>query len=242
MTRLNQVVALELGAKLDAENAVKQAKSKAVLREQMSGITRNYEPRDEEGDRLPPESTHVQITVESILEELRAPVSRLFDLVATKETANRDAVADVVVGQDHVLVDVPVTVLLFLERQLKELRDLVSGLPVLDPSEVWDRHEPGVFRTRERTTARSTKLPRVIEMAPATKEHPAQVTMVQDDKLVGDWTTVKFSGAMDPEGKAAVLERIRKLSKAVVQAREEANSRQVEDVPMGERVLSYLFD
>lgn len=240
MTRLNQVVALELGAKADAETAVKQAKNKLALKDQMAGVTRNYQPRQEDGDTLPSEGTLVQLSAASILHEFRGPTARLFDLVATKETANRDAVADVVADDLH-LTDVPVTVLLFLERQLKELRDLVSGLPVLDPSEKWDRHEPGVFRTGERMTARTVKTPRVVSLAKATEQHAEQVTVVQDDKIVGDWATVKFSGAMRQEDKAATLERIRKLSKAVVQAREEANSRQIEDLPMGDLVLEYVF-
>jgi len=241
MTRLNQVVALEAGAKGEAVRALETTKGKAKLDTLLAGISRTYQPRDEEGDRLPPESTQVQVTVAQMLADLRPPLQRLYDLTATKERANMGATAGVIVDGQAVLTDVPIVVLLFLERQLGELRAVVQALPVLDPAEQWSESEPGVFHARERLTARTVKLPRAFVRYEATKEHPAQVDVVNDDKVVGDWTTIKFSGAMRAADKAAILERIRKLTAAVLTAREEANSVSVTDEELGAPVLAYLF-
>lgn len=241
MTRLNQVVALELGVKQEADKALETAKHKSALLPQMAGISRVYTPKDDEGDRLPPESTKVQIDVASIIEELRAPTARLFDLVLTKEAMNQETAANVVVDGQTLLENVPVTVLLFLERQLALLKTFVQGLPVLDPAESWTGDEPGIYRTPPRSTVRTVKLPKAFIRYEATKEHPAQVDAYTEDKVVGDWETIKFSGAIRASDKIAILDRIRKVTQAVLQAREEANSVVVRDAKMGEDVLEFIF-
>lgn len=241
MTRLNQIVALELGVKQEAEKAREAARNKSSLLPQMAGIARTYTPKDDDGDSLPPESTRVQISVAQIIGELGPSLERLFDLVATKETANRSAVADVVVDGVTLARDVPVTVLLFLERQLGELKGFVSLLPVLEAAETWQEDEPGIYRTPPRHTVRTVKLPKAFVKYEATKEHPAQVDAYTEDKLVGQWETVKFSGAIDVRDKLAILDRIRKVTAAVLQAREHANSIEITDVKLGEDVLGYVF-
>lgn len=241
MTRLNQVVALEVGVKQEAEKAVETAKHKSALLPQMAGIARQYQPRDEDGERLPPESTKVQVTVADIIDEVSKPLTRLFNLVLTKEAANRETAADVVVDGTTLLSNIPVTVLLFLERQLDVLKGIVSGFPVLDPAEDWAEHEAGVYRTPARQTTRTNKVQRPLVAYEATKEHPAQVTLVSDDKVVGDWETIKYSGAILASEKLAILDRIRKVKSAVLVAREEANSLAVRDLDMGEDVLEFIF-
>jgi hypothetical protein len=241
MTRLNQVVALEVGVKQEAEKALETAKHKSALLPQMAGISRSYRPREDEGDTLPPESTQVQIDVASIIKEMTPATIRLFDLVLTKESMNRETAADVVVDGTTLLENMPVTVLLFLERQLALLKTFVAGLPVLDPAESWTEDEPGVYRTPPRSTVRTVKLPKAFVRYEATKEHPAQVDAYTEDKVMGDWETVKFSGAIRVQDKSAILDRIRRVTQAVLQAREEANSIGVRDAKMGEDVLEFIF-
>jgi hypothetical protein len=83
----------------------------------LSGISRVYQPKDEEGEQLPPESTKVQAKTEEILRDMAATITRLFDVTATKDWANCRATADVTVDGQTLLRDVPVTYLLFLEKQ-----------------------------------------------------------------------------------------------------------------------------
>ena len=65
--------------------------------------------------------------------------------------------------------------------------------------------------------------------------------MYMEDVTVGVWTTVKYSGAIPAAEKNAMLERVRKLQVAVKEAREEANSIEVEKKKIGDNVLGYIF-
>jgi hypothetical protein len=78
-------------------------------------------------------------------------------------------------------------------------------------------------------------------MSEATKEHPAQVQVYMEDVPVGDWTTVKFSGALPATRVREILGRVTALQEAVKFAREEANGAEVADQRAGEAVFRYLF-
>jgi hypothetical protein len=98
MTRLSQIIAVEKGVKTDAERKRKEAGAELGTPVRLSGISRTYQPRDEEGDQLPPESTRVQVQTSDVLSGLAASLTRLFDVTLTKDHANCSARADVVVG------------------------------------------------------------------------------------------------------------------------------------------------
>ena len=75
----------------------------------------------------------------------------------------------------------------------------------------------------------------------AKKEHPAQVEMYFEDVTVGTWTTTKYSAAIPAAERNQMLERVRKLADAVKEAREEANSREVDKKKIGDTIVQYLF-
>jgi hypothetical protein len=241
-TQLNQIVALEKGVKSRAHadfTAAHQQLQKASL---LSGISRTYKPKDEEGEQLPPESTRVQVRTTDVLAEVQRVLTRLFDVTLTKDVANGLAKAPIVVDGQTIAADVPVTYLLFLEKQLTDLLTFVNKLPVLDAAETWSYDEAtDAYATAPSQTTRSKKVPRNHVKAEATEKHPAQVEMYFEDVLVGYWTTVKFSGAL-PQARVNELKtRVVKLSEAVKVAREAANSTPVTDQTIGERVFGYLF-
>jgi hypothetical protein len=236
MTRLCQVVALEAGIRNKASQLTEDYKS--LQREQpVSGLSRIYEPVAEDGERLPPESTRVQLTVEGVIASAEAALTRLWDITATRDWANCEAKADV-----HV-PDVPVTYLLFLAKQIKDLRAVIAKMPVHGAADVWvPADAPGVWRTDPPVvTNRTRKVPRNHVKAEATDRHPAQVDVYFEDVTVGRWTAVKFTGAISEKRQAALLARCDRLAEAVSNAREEANSMLVRDVRTGEQVLGWLF-
>lgn len=241
-TKLNQILAIEKTAKTDGERlltGVHHALQKATL---LSGISRTYKPKDDEGEQLPPESTRVQVTVEKALADVQTALTRMWDVAATKDFTNCRARADIVVDGRVLVANVPVTHLLYLEKQLLGMLTFVRKLPVLDPSETWTRDEAtDAWRTTATQTVRSKKVPRNHVKAPATDKHPAQVEMYFEDVLVGYWTTVKFSGAAPAARINQLAERVTKLAAAVKMAREHANSVEVEDVHVGEPIFDYLF-
>ncbi|WP_165985599.1 hypothetical protein [Streptomyces sp. YIM 98790] len=242
MAKLNQIIAVEKGVKSKVQQdlaAVQHGLTKPGL---LAGISRTYQPRDEEGEQLPPESTRVQVKAEEVLRETARTLTRLFDVTATKDWANCTARADVTVDGRTLLADVPVAYLLFLEKQLAELGGFLRRLPVLDAAESWSM-DPSTdcWKTDPVRTVRTRKVPRNHVKAEATENHPAQVDVYHEDIAVGYWTTVKFSGALPARRVNELLERTEKLQQAVKFAREEANGTEVTDQRAGDPVFGYLF-
>lgn len=245
MTKLNQLLAIEQGARTAAISALKRAYQDLQKPSLLSGLSRKYEPLDDadEGEQLPPERTLVQLTVPKALASVRQPLSRLFDVTFERDGTNTQARADVKVGDDVILADVPVTYLLWLEKQLQDLHTLVSKLPRLDPSEEWEWDDTtGTYRTPETSTRRTKKVKRNHILYHATDKHPAQVQAYDEDVPEGFWKTVKFSGAIPATEAEAMLRRVRQLQDAVKQAREQANMTDVQDGRgTGDLILSYVF-
>ncbi|MGW5820598.1 DUF7873 family protein [Streptomyces noursei] len=241
-TRLSQVVAVEKTRKTEAYGALTAAHHQVQKSPLLAGISRNYRPRDEEGEQLPAESTRVQLRADDAISQALAGLMPFYDVTATKDWANCEARADIRIGDQVLLSQVPVTYLLFLEKQLNSLHTFVDKLPVLDPSEQWQWDEQaGVWRTAAYETVRSKKVPRNHVKAPATDRHPAQVEVYFEDVPVGTWTTVKFSGAMPATRRQELLSRLQVVRDAVKYAREEANSAEVQNQRPGATLLNYLF-
>lgn len=242
MGKLNQVIAVVAPKKKQAVDALTEVYHKIQKPELFGGITKTYTPKDEEGDRLPSESKNVQAKVRQLLEDVRGPLTSMLDITATQDWSNCEAKADVKVNGTVLLQQVPVTYLLFLEKQLNDLKTFVGKLPVLDPAENWQfDSNANCYATLPSETTRTKKVPRPFIKYEATKEHPAQVEVVHDDILVGYWKTTKFSGAIPAKDRDEMLERVRGLQEAVVTAREEANSREVEPTKVGSALLDYVF-
>lgn len=242
MTKLNQIVAVEKGEK--ARILAKETNSHREVQKTplLSGISRTYQPKDDDGDQLPAERTKVQINAEEVLDDLGKSLTGLFDITLTKEVANTKANADVVVGNKTLLKGVPVTYLLFLEKQLINLRTFVTKLPVLDPSETWSKDaNTGAWATEPSQTVKTKKIPKNWEKSPATDRHPAQVEIFHEDVIQGTWTTVKFSGALPQTRVAELTERVDSLIRAVKFAREEANNTEVDDAKAAKAVFDYLL-
>jgi hypothetical protein len=240
--RLNQIVAIEKSIKSRSFQELTDAHHALQKPALLSGIARTYRPKDEEGEQLPPESTKVQIKANEIIRQTAEILTRLFDVTATKDWANCNARADVIVDGKTLVAQVPITHLLFLEKQLVDLLTFIRKLPVLDASETWT-FDPSAdtYATEPVQTVRTKKIPRNHVKAEATEKHPAQVEVYYEDVAVGYWRTVKFSGALSAQRVNELLTRVEKLQQAVKFAREEANNLQVDDQKVGEAVLGYLF-
>lgn len=242
-TKLNQLVAIEKGVKNQTtriETDLYQSLEKKPL---FTGLSRTYKPKDEEdGDQLPPEQAIVQLKTNGILKQLTVALTRLIDVIATKDTANTFAVADVTVDGLTIAADVPVTTLLFLEKEIEKLAAFVGRLPVLDPAQQWE-YDPniGAYSSEPIQTVRTKKVPKNHEVAPATKEHPAQVQVFTEDVVVGYWTKRDFSGALRADDIAGIKSRLDQLRTAVKFAREEANGIDVTDIQYGAAILNFLF-
>ncbi len=241
--RLNQIVAIEKGVKTRAQKELTDAHQDLQKNALLSGISRTYKPLDDAGERFPAESTRVQKRADEVIKHVREILVDLFDVTAQRDTTNCVAKADVVVDGKTLAKDVPATYLLWLEKQLVDLKTFVEKLPTLDPSEEWAANDAqACYATPPTQTHKTKKIPRNHVKAEATEKHPAQVEVFMEDVVVGYWTTVKFSGALPARQVNEMLERVEKLQRAVKFAREEANTHEALPVRFGDALLGYLFD
>lgn len=242
MTQLHEIIAIEKGAKSITERDITQQYHFLQKDALFGGISKTYDPKDEDGDKLPSEGTKVQLNVESILTNVAAALTRLFDVTLTKEAANTEARADVEIDGVPLAIDVPVTYLLSLEKELVHLRTIVAKLPLLDPAENWSHDgTSGVWVSDEKVTTRTNKVPRPFVLYAATDKHPAQVEKVHEDKLVGYWTTKTFSGRVPQERRDLLVKRVDKLIDAVRTARQRANTIVVTSRHIGADIFDYLL-
>lgn len=245
MTKLNQIIAIENGEKARANKASAPLFHTLKAEAQFAGLTRTYEPLDEQGEQLPEESARVKAIVNEVIADFVKHNTRLLDVSATKDRTNQGATADVVVNDRTIITAAPVTFLLPFEKFLaQEVRGLVETIPVLDPAQDWEpsgSEREGIYETPTIRRHRTKKVNKVLELSPATDKHPAQVTLVAEDVLAGYWNEKKFSGAVPASRKAELVERVENLIAAVKFAREQANDTQVIDLKVGESVFGYLF-
>ena len=242
MPKLNQIIAITTGKKSQAHKSITDAYQGLQKTSLLEGISRTYKPKDDEGEPLPPEKKLVQLRVRDAIQNVTLALNELFDIVATQDYANCLAKADVIVDGVAIVKAVPVTTLLFIEKQLVDMHTFIEKLPTLDPGEVWTYSaDVDYYASEPYQTTKTKKVMKNHVKAEATKEHPAQVETYTEDVVVGNWTTVKFSGSIPAKERNEMLERVRKLQEAVKSAREEANSMEVEQKKIGAAVLQYVF-
>lgn len=242
--KLNQILAVEKGIKVRTYSEITQIDKEMQKAALVSGIQRVYQPlADNDTEQLPPESTLVQVRVDQAIKRVIDLTAEHWDVTATKEWANTQASADIAIGDRVLVASAPVTYMLFLEKQLTDLRTMISRMPILDPAFAWHPDAASnAFATEVVQTHRTKKEPKVIIKYEATQHHPAQTELVTEDRIVGFWNTTKFSGAIPLEQRDAMMDRVDQLIKAVKLAREEANAIEVDNKDVAEPILNFLFN
>jgi len=241
-TKLHVLLALAKGVKTRTHNAKTALHRNSQVVSIYEGRTRRYSPNDDAGEQLPDEDQRVQTDASEVLAELRRLLVERWDMEATVVNSNRNAVADLIVDGVTLASDVPSTVLLYLEDELEDLYTFVAKLPTLDPSVTWTRDENrGTYVGSPQETLKTKKIRRGVVLYEATDKHPAQVDRVDEDVVVGRWTTVRLSGALPVDEKRAYLMRVVKLRDAVKEARQRANEATVVDLKVADSLLSYVL-
>ena len=246
-TYLHQLIAVQRG--VDDEVAKTLGSVRHLLavegdQDPKTGLSRVYQAKEEGGDELPAQSRRVQITAAELTGRAVTALDRLFNLKFTREEGNCNARADVIVDGVTLLTGVPVGYLMFLEAQVDQIVGMIDQIPTLNPADEWTDTAPGlregVWASAPRKTAVTKRMPQVQVMYDATKEHPAQVRPYETEVTVGWWTTVKYSGQMDPKVQQDMRARAIKVKDAVRKAREQANRLEVTD-RQATPLLNYIF-
>lgn len=245
-TKLHQITALLKGIKSRVYSEVTTLHKEAQKADQFNGFTKTFRPRAEDGENFPPESKRVVLVGADVLRKLAKLQTEVFDHVAAQETANMQAKADVVVDGQVLVANTPVTYLLFLEKQLLDVRTFVEKMPTLDENRDWTPDPNSkLFRSETLTTHRTKKVQRAIVKYDAVIKDgvgiPAQTEMISEDVIVGWWDTTSLSGALPVPRKEEILERLDKLIKAVKVAREDANDQEAPIIKVGDTIFGYLF-
>lgn len=240
---LNQIIAVEKTAKNTTHDRITELHR--LKPETFVGLSRIYTPKDEDGDQLPEENKIVQNRVPDVLNEAVTTWSNLLDVILTKEAGNQVAVGQLLVD-DLDFGKFPVSFLLSLEKTLEDVRTFVDRLPTLDPTEVWEFNaQSQLYMSKPTHTHRTQKTETYIVVEGSglpDKGIPPETKLVTRDELVGLWTNKKLSGGISYEDKRACLSRIAALRTAVKFAREKANSVEVEQLKVGEKLFNYIFN
>ena len=183
-------------------------------------------------------------TVPKKLKYLTGAFTRYWDVKANKEIANQLAQADVEIDGQTIFTNLPVSFLLGMEEELKQLRKVYDAIPTLQPGVEWkhdDLDEKGVYTTayplQKNKTEKTTKHHVTY---PATKEFPAQVAEWTDDIPIGQWSTVSKSGMMSPLEKSLLLGRLDKVIRAFKKARQRANMQETGKYPVGKAIFDFV--
>ncbi len=241
-TKLNQIIAL-VGGRKTAIQKMMTTIHHGWKADRVSGLTRTYQPKNDDGERFPNENKPLQVRVKDELDRIQYEIKSFWDLVATQERSNAEARGDIEISETVLVPAVPVSVLLFLEKQLTDLATLVSNVPTLPTDKVWKLDEGNrCYVAEAEQTVKTRKEQEPLVLYPATPEHPAQTQLITTDKTIGYWNAVHVSGAIPASYQHEVLRRIEALKDAVKCAREQANNIDAIQENIGEKLLSYIFN
>lgn len=191
----------------------------------------------------------LQSTVRMELDWISTHLGKSIDASYQVAEANMTARADVVLEDDDgtvLLTGVPATALLELEKTVAKITALINTIPTLDPAKGFTpdpQRGTGVFKAREVNKNRTRKQAKVLIKYEATREHPAQTEVVNEDVPVGRIQEQEWSGLITPAQKGELLNRAEMLARAIRRARSRANEAAVDTKgKIGGKLLKYLFD
>lgn len=242
MTQLHQVVAKQRSVWERTRKELTDLYRIAQHPPMFMGSTRAMVSSSEDIPDDPPEISLPPFTAAQIFQRMTKILTESWDMMATRDRSNMDAKADIVLDGQILAEGVPVATLLSLEKQLTDMRTVISSIPVRDPSKVWEFDPDQEFhRAPEVRKAKTRKVMKALLLVAATKEHQGKAEAHPADEIVGHYITTEFSGAVSSRERQALVDRVNAVIDAVKEARTEANKTEVTDVRLGAKLLGYVF-
>lgn len=244
MPKLNQIIAIEDGSKKSGYADLTKTHHVLQKPDLFSGFVATYAPHTEDPTLKQPDQRKViQQNAPEIVKQAQAGLAEMWNVVATKDMGNCTAKADIVVDGVTLASAIPVTHLLFLEKQLNDMRTFIAKLPVLDPAKEWE-YDPnkGMYQTKfHEQRIKTRKVHKSLVKIEPGPHSPGQAEIITVDEPEGVWTQVDMSTAYPQDAIRQMLDRVSKLSAAVKSAREEANSIDVVKATTAEMLLGFIF-
>ena len=173
-------------------------------------------------------------------------VTEYIDIILKKELANQNAKSDLIIDGLTLGKALPATLLLALESRLSEVRNVLVDMPTLPDSVSWipdPSKGPFVFKSEhpvERFKTKKIVVPFVLH-AP-TKEHPAIVEKLTEEKNVGKYTKTMWDSRVTSARKSEILKKMDAILAAVKVAREKANVVDIDNTAeLGEKIVDYVL-
>ncbi len=243
---LGQAIAIEADTRKATKRKLTDAYHALQAKDAFEGIVGEYQPLVDGAEQLPDEGKLVQATAEDLITEAYHALAKMLDATAARDYTNASgtAKADVIVNGQTIIKDAPVSYLLWLEKELEDIRTFVQNIPVHSPTTTWELAEGtrGIYKSAPAKTARQVQQHKVVTLAPATEHHPAQVQLVAEAVTHGIWTRTRFTGAVPVSRREGILSRIAALKTALHVAREQANRVEALTPAVGSQVLNYIFN
>src|SRR5258708_5208351 len=129
MAKLNQIIAIEKGIKARVYGEITELHKASQKPELFNGFSKTYQKKDDDGEDLPPEKRRVQFLATEVLRTVERVSTELMDVTARKDWTNCEAKGDIIIDTKTIIGGAPVSYLLFLEKQMTDMRTFVGNLP-----------------------------------------------------------------------------------------------------------------
>jgi hypothetical protein len=228
---------LHTRANKDGGAAVKLLSKESVLK----GESRVFTPTDDEGETRPATSVKVQHNSKDLLATLSKVLGDFFNYELTKNLGNCMNTATVTVS--GLSLELDMSSLLFLRTQLTELAGKFNSFSTLSNQSEWLMDEDtGFRRTPPVVTVSYKNVETPLLLAPATKEHPAQVKTFQQQVEQGRWSATQFSSQLSPTEVEAMKRRTEELLMLLNVAIKDINANKVEVDNNGSQLVNYIIN
>jgi len=209
------------------------------------GQRRHFEPFEDESDEtsslgynFPDENVDIVTSVDKKLKYFYQHFSTMLAAVTQKEETNRTAEAELEIAGKKITLGA--TTLLSIEKALNAImKEVLQSIPTTTTTQQWKK-VGDIYESQEHETVKMKKIQKPLVLAPATKEHPAQVQLVTEDVPLGKWHTTFLSAEYTPEEKSDILERLDELRERVAKARVRANQAQIVDPKVTELIIKEI--
>lgn len=206
-----------------------------------------FTPAGEGTQPITETQSDIQSNVDKELKWIQSHLVKALDASYQVAEANTQARADVVLEDDAqtvLLTGVPATALLELEKRVAEIAALIAAVPTLDPAKGFTKDESrNLYKAREVNKSRTRKEKKVFIKYEATKEHPAQTELLDQDVVIGAIQEQEWSGLITPAEKAELINRVEIVARAVRRARSRANDVEINSqAKIGAKLLGYIFN
>jgi hypothetical protein len=239
--QLHQLLAVENDRKQQANNIIDETiETFSKKHDHFDGIIKIYKSYNDADQKIPPETKEIVTSVKAKIDYSKQAIVKGIDAQISKEETNASGTVKAELKIDNVSFgELSATALLALEQHLVKIRSMYKVIPTLDPTKKWDIKDEWYETEKEIRYRTEKKVEKIIKYE-ATKEHPAQVELVQIDRQVGEYETIYKSGKISSFQKSKLLERIDKLIDAIKTARSKANECEVKNIKIGDMLFNYI--